>query len=144
MGLVSIVRPSSITLGTYLIRLDTWLLFPWICQFLANFKQYNFFENLFKWCWMTKTKKTSRLYHHSFQFWRIDVSKYLSKWGNGNFRHTYPWLYLGKKKCAWEMTLITFFKCYVSNLNPEFEKILSRDFWKNVIWSFLPYKAQSD
>ena len=58
--------------------------------------------------------------------------------------HTYPWLYLGKKKCAWEMTLITFFKCYVSNLNPEFEKILSRDFWKNVIWSFLPYKAESD
>ena len=24
--------------------------------------------------------------------------------------HTYPWLYLGKKKCAWEMTLITFLK----------------------------------
>ena len=58
--------------------------------------------------------------------------------------HTYPWLYLGKKKCALEMTLITFLKCYVSNLNPEFEKILSRDFWKNAIWSFLPYKAQSE
>ena len=58
--------------------------------------------------------------------------------------HTYPELYLGKKKCPWEMTLITFFKCYVSNLNPEFEKILSRDFWKNAIWSFLPYKAQSE
>ena len=42
------------------------------------------------------------------------------------------------------MTLITFLKCYVSNLNPEFEKILSRDFWKNVIWSVLPYKAQSE
>ena len=24
--------------------------------------------------------------------------------------HTYPWLYLGKKKCAWKMTLITFLK----------------------------------
>ena len=58
--------------------------------------------------------------------------------------HTYPWLYLGKKKCHWEMTLITFFKWYVSNLNPEFEKNLSRDFWKNAIWRFLPYIAQSD
>ena len=65
-------------------------------------------------------------------------------WPHCSTGHTYPWLYLGKKKCAWVMTLITFFKCYVSNLNPEFEKILSRDFWKNAIWSFLPYKAQSD
>ena len=42
------------------------------------------------------------------------------------------------------MTLITFLKCQVANLNPEYEKNLSRDFWKNAIWSFLPYKAQSD
>ena len=25
--------------------------------------------------------------------------------------HTYPWLYLGKKKCPWKMTLLTFLKC---------------------------------
>ena len=37
-----------------------------------------------------------------------------------------------------------FFKCLVDNLNPEFEKNLWRDFWKNAIWRFLPYKAESD
>ena len=42
------------------------------------------------------------------------------------------------------MTLLTFLKCYVDNLNPEFKKILSRAFWKNAIWSFLPYKAESE
>ena len=25
--------------------------------------------------------------------------------------HTYPRLYLEKKKCPWKMTLVTFFKC---------------------------------
>ena len=58
--------------------------------------------------------------------------------------HTYPRLYLGKKKCAWKMTLITFLKWQVDNLNLEFKKNLSRDFWKNAIWSFLLYKAESD
>ena len=58
--------------------------------------------------------------------------------------HTYPCLYLGKKKCAWEMTLLTFFKWYLNNLNLEFEKILLSHFWKNEIWSFLPYRAESD
>ena len=58
--------------------------------------------------------------------------------------HTYPGLYLGKKKCAWKMTLITFLKWQVDNLNLEFKKNLSRDFWKNAIWSFLLYKAESD
>ena len=42
------------------------------------------------------------------------------------------------------MTLITFLKWYVDNLNPEFKKNLSRAFWKNAIWSFLPYKAESE
>ena len=42
--------------------------------------------------------------------------------------HTYPRLYLKKKKCAWEMTLLTFLKCYVDNLNPEFKKILASPF----------------
>ena len=42
--------------------------------------------------------------------------------------HTYPGLYLGKKKCAWKMTLITFLKWQVDNLNLEFKKNLSRDF----------------
>ena len=58
--------------------------------------------------------------------------------------HTYPRLYLVKKKCAWKMILTTFFKCWVVNLNPEFKKNLWRDFWKNAIWRFLPYKAESD
>ena len=58
--------------------------------------------------------------------------------------HTYPWLYLEKKKCAWKMTLITFLKCLLVNLNPEFKKNLWRDFWKNTILRFLPYKAESD
>ena len=42
------------------------------------------------------------------------------------------------------MTLITFLKWQVDNLNLEFKKNLSRDFWKNAIWSLLPYKAESD
>ena len=42
------------------------------------------------------------------------------------------------------MTLVTFFKCQVDNLNQEFKKNLSRDFWKNAIWNYLPYKAESD
>ena len=69
-------------------------------------------------------------------------------WGSGTIAnltgHTYPGLYLGKKKCAWKMTLITFLKWQVDNLNLEFKKNLSRDFWKNAIWSFLLYKAVSD
>ena len=32
----------------------------------------------------------------------------------------------------------------MDNLNPEFKKNLSRDFWKNAIWSFLLYEAKSD
>ena len=28
-----------------------------------------------------------------------------------NLRHTYPWLYLEKKKCPSKMTLVTFLKC---------------------------------
>ena len=32
----------------------------------------------------------------------------------------------------------------MDNLNPEFKKILSRAFWKNAIWSFLSYKAESE
>ena len=42
------------------------------------------------------------------------------------------------------MTVTTFFKCLVNNLNPEFEKNLWRDFFKNAILRFLPYKAKSD
>ena len=42
--------------------------------------------------------------------------------------HTYPRLYLEKKKCPWEMTLLTFLKCYVDNLNLEFKKILASPF----------------
>ena len=68
----------------------------------------------------------------------------LHKCGLGDTDHTYPWLYLGKKKCAWKMTGTTFFKCLVDNLNPEFKENLWRDFWKNAILRFLPYKAKSD
>ena len=32
----------------------------------------------------------------------------------------------------------------MDNLNPEFKKFLSSPFWKNAIWSLLPYKAKSD
>ena len=32
----------------------------------------------------------------------------------------------------------------MDNLNPEFKKILASRFWKNEIWSFLPYRAESD
>ena len=32
----------------------------------------------------------------------------------------------------------------MDNLNLEFKKNLSRDFWKNAIWSFLLFKAESD
>ena len=39
--------------------------------------------------------------------------------------HTYPGLYLGKKKCAWKITLITFLKWQVDNLNLEFKKNFS-------------------
>ena len=44
------------------------------------------------------------------------------------YLHTYPWLYLEKKKCAWKMTITTFLKCLLVNLNPEFKKNLWRDF----------------
>ena len=43
-----------------------------------------------------------------------------------------------------ENDFTNFFKCLVDNLNPEFEKNLWRDFWKNAIWRFLPNKAESD
>ena len=76
-----------------------------------------------------------------------DPLRYLSTYINRHLelprqaRHTYPRLYLEKKKCAWEMILLTLFKCYVDNLNPKFKKSLASRFWKNGIWSFLPYKA---
>ena len=43
-----------------------------------------------------------------------------------------------------ENDFTNFFKCLMDNLNLEFKKILASRFWKNAIWRFLPYKAESE
>ena len=48
-----------------------------------------------------------------------------------------------EQKCM-ENDINNIFKCLADNLNPEFERNMVSCFWKNAIWRFLPYKAESD